>query len=129
MHPRKGVCHLGQLWHVVAHVSCHRAAEQRIGCFSYGSGCCSEFFSGVASKEGQDLVRKQRIDNQLGDRHELTMSEYDEVLRSNTAVRFGTRNAALDTGLLSELRGAVKGGRRLYLKSIREFHREYEWTT
>lgn len=104
-------------------------SPQRIGCFSYGSGCCSEFFSGVASKEGQDLVRNLRIDDHLRDRHELSMSEYDEILKGNQAVRFGTRNAALDNGFLSELRGVVKGGRRLYLKSIREFHRKYEWTS
>ena len=26
-------------------------------CFSYGSGCCSEFFSGVVTKEGQQRLR------------------------------------------------------------------------
>ena len=29
-------------------------APARVGCFSYGSGCCSEFFSGVVTPEGQD---------------------------------------------------------------------------
>ena len=104
-------------------------SPQRIGCFSYGSGCCSEFFSGVATKEGQDLVRGLRLDDHLRDRHELSMNEYDEILQGSNAVRFGTRNVAFDAEFLSGIRGNVKGERRLYLKSIREFHREYEWTS
>src|SRR5882757_10696061 len=38
---------------------------QRIGCFSYGSGCCSEFFSGIATKDGQERVQKLGIKEQL----------------------------------------------------------------
>ncbi|MCB1821912.1 MAG: hydroxymethylglutaryl-CoA synthase family protein, partial [Candidatus Competibacteraceae bacterium] len=33
------------------------AAPRRIGLFSYGSGCCSEFFSGLADQEAQSLAR------------------------------------------------------------------------
>ncbi|XOV79521.1 MAG: hydroxymethylglutaryl-CoA synthase family protein [Aestuariibacter sp.] len=99
---------------------------RRIGVFSYGSGCCSEFFSGVVGKEGQDRVRAQNIKAQLDKRYELTMSEYDDLLVGSNAVRFGTRNVVLDLDFVPQ---AIKtmGQPTLFLKEIKEFHREYEW--
>jgi len=101
---------------------------QRIGCFSYGSGCCSEFFSGVATKEGQERLRALRIGERLDKRHELSMDEYDELLVSNKSVKFGTRNAVLDTGVVPQARGAL-GQETLFLSQIKDFHREYEWVS
>lgn len=103
------------------------STPQRIGCFSYGSGCCSEFFSGVVTQEGQDRLRKMQIDRQLDRRHEIPMSVYDELLRGSHAVRFGTRNVELDPGFIPEARRTGHGTPRLFLKAIKEFHREYEW--
>src|SRR5882724_10048004 len=47
-------------------------APQRIGLFSYGSGCCSEFFSGFVTRDGQERVRTMRIKEHLDKRYELT---------------------------------------------------------
>ncbi|WP_278287190.1 hydroxymethylglutaryl-CoA synthase family protein [Cellulosilyticum ruminicola] len=44
-------------------------SPKRIGCFSYGSGCCSEFYSGVVTSEGQRLVQKLNIANELTNRY------------------------------------------------------------
>lgn len=99
---------------------------QRIGLFSYGSGCCSEFFSGVATKEGQERLRALRIKEQLDNRHELTMEEYDNLLVGSNAVKFGTRNVALDTNFVPQARSAQRK-ETLFLKEIKEYHREYEW--
>ena len=98
---------------------------QRIGVFSYGSGCCSEFFSGVATQDGQQRLREQRIGQCLDKRRELSMSEYDELL-NNRALRFGTRNLVPDTAFVADAR-SVMGRPTLFLKQIKEFHREYEW--
>jgi polyketide biosynthesis 3-hydroxy-3-methylglutaryl-CoA synthase-like enzyme PksG len=98
---------------------------QRIGCFSYGSGCCSEFFSGVATKEGQDRVRAMRIKEQLDKRYELSMDEYDRLLVGSNAVKFGTRNVVLDTEFIPQARSA-QGKETLFLTSIREFQRQYD---
>lgn len=104
-------------------------APQRIGCFSYGSGCCSEFFSGVVTGEGQQRLRRMQIGDQLNRRHELSMQEYDKMLLGNHAVRFGTRNATLDPGFIPQARATGRGESRLFLKAIREYHREYEWVS
>ncbi|TXH70591.1 MAG: hydroxymethylglutaryl-CoA synthase family protein [Lysobacteraceae bacterium] len=102
------------------------SAPQRIGCFSYGSGCCSEFFSGVASQDSQDRVRAQRIGEQLNRRYELSMGEYDMVLTNSGSVRFGTRNVSVDQDFLPAARSSHGAG-KLVLTGIKEFHRQYEW--
>lgn len=98
---------------------------RRIGLFSYGSGCCSEFFSGVANQESQRRVRQFNIEQHLANRHRLSMQEYEDILRSSTSVKFGTRDVSLDRSYVQGLR---KGeGQRLYLTDIKNFHREYAW--
>jgi polyketide biosynthesis 3-hydroxy-3-methylglutaryl-CoA synthase-like enzyme PksG len=99
---------------------------QRIGCFSYGSGCCSEFFSGVVRKEGQEHIRALKIKEQLDNRYKMSIEEYEEVLKKNNDVRFGTRNLILETDFISQAR-KVMSNKILFLKEINEFHRKYEW--
>jgi polyketide biosynthesis 3-hydroxy-3-methylglutaryl-CoA synthase-like enzyme PksG len=99
---------------------------QRIGVFSYGSGCCSEFFSGVATKQGQERVRAQRIKEQLDSRYELTMEEYEQLLVGSNALKFGTRNVVLDSDFIPKAR-RTHGKPTLFLKEIREYRRSYEW--
>lgn len=101
-------------------------SPRRIGCFSYGSGCCSEFFSGVVRKQGQECLQAMNIKKQLDCRYELSMEVYDELLVGSNAVKFGTRNVILDTSFISEARSTL-GKPTLFLKEIKEFHREYEW--
>lgn len=98
---------------------------QRVGCFSYGSGCCSEFFTGVVTQDAQDRVRALRIKEQLDKRHELSMEEYDNLLLSSGSVRFGTRNVVLDTDFIPQARSA-QGKETLFLTEIKEFQRRYE---
>ena len=99
---------------------------QRIGVFTYGSGCCSEFFSGVATREGQARVRAMKIKEQLDRRYELTMDEYENLLVGSNALKFGTRNLTLDSNFVPQARRA-HGRPTLFLKEIKEYHRQYEW--
>jgi polyketide biosynthesis 3-hydroxy-3-methylglutaryl-CoA synthase-like enzyme PksG len=108
-------------------------APQRIGCFSYGSGCCSEFYSGVASASGQKKLASMLIARQLDTRHGLTMDEYETILNGSHAVKFGTRNVLLDLNLIPTVLDSIKsnvvatGRKRIFLKEIKEFYRNYEW--
>lgn len=101
--------------------------QSRIGCFSYGSGCCSEFYSGTITSKSQEIIRSFEIERGLNERYRLSMEEYDALLLGSGAVKFGTRNVTLDKQLVPEARVSPQGKERLYLKSINEFHREYEW--
>jgi polyketide biosynthesis 3-hydroxy-3-methylglutaryl-CoA synthase-like enzyme PksG len=100
---------------------------RRIGCFSYGSGCCSEFFSGVVPYGAGDCLRRFGIDAELRSRHRLSMIEYDDVLSESRQVRFGTRNVDIDLTGLNTAFAPGTGRPRLVLQKIREFHREYTW--
>jgi polyketide biosynthesis 3-hydroxy-3-methylglutaryl-CoA synthase-like enzyme PksG len=101
---------------------------KRIGCFSYGSGCCSEFFSGVVGRPGQERIRSLNIKDHLDRRYKLSMQEYDALLRGSSAVKFGTRNVVMDTDFLREAR-RPRGRKTLFLREIKEYHREYEWVS
>jgi polyketide biosynthesis 3-hydroxy-3-methylglutaryl-CoA synthase-like enzyme PksG len=54
------------------------------------------------------------------------MEEYDRLLVGSNAVKFGTRNVVLDDSFIPRARTAM-GKPVLFLKEIKEFHREYEW--
>jgi len=101
------------------------SVPQRIGCFSYGSGCCSEFFSGTVNKDAQDRVRGLRIKDQLDKRYELSMDQYESLLLTNDAVKFGTRNVVLDRDFIPQARSA-QGKGILFLSEIKEFRRHYD---
>jgi len=100
------------------------SVPQRVGCFSYGSGCCSEFFSGIATRDSQERVRALRLSERLDRRYELSMAEYESLLAGNKAVKFGTRNVVLDTSFLPHAR--TQGAYALFLTEIREFQRRYD---
>jgi polyketide biosynthesis 3-hydroxy-3-methylglutaryl-CoA synthase-like enzyme PksG len=99
---------------------------RRIGLFAYGSGCCAEFYSGVAVAGAQAAVRRMRIGAHLDARHRLSIEEYEAIVRQSGVVKFGTRNVSLDCRMLPAVWDRMQGTRRLYLKEIREFHRVYE---
>ncbi|HEY6927724.1 MAG TPA: hydroxymethylglutaryl-CoA synthase family protein [Steroidobacteraceae bacterium] len=100
----------------------------RVGCFSYGSGCCSEFYSGIVDEGGQAELRRLRITQHLDERYRLTLNDYDELLRSNHLVQFGTRNVKVNA-IVPGFKAAGRGRPRLALREIKEFHREYEWVS
>ncbi|MDO9103821.1 MAG: hydroxymethylglutaryl-CoA synthase [Methylovulum sp.] len=108
-------------------------SPQRLGCFSYGSGCCSEFYSGVVTSGGQQKLGLMNIGQHLDYRYKLSMDEYEALLDASNAVKFGTRNVEIDIGQFS---GPWQAGRhnvvregkaRVYLSGIKEFHRQYQW--
>lgn len=108
-------------------------SPKRIGCFSYGSGCCSEFYSGVATPAGHRKLKGMGLEAHLDRRHPLSIPEYEAVLAAGDAVRFGTRNVVLDTDFLPEVSASVArvseetGRKHLFLTEIKDFHRQYAW--
>lgn len=105
------------------------SSPKRIGLFSYGSGCCSEFYSGVVTPQGSMLLRDGGIEQHLDTRYSLSMAEYDNLLMSNQNIAFGTRNVEMDLNFIPEAITNLGGKQRLVLKQIKEFHREYVWVS
>lgn len=56
-------------------------AGQRIGLFSYGSGCCAEFFAGRVGPEAAALTAQLDIGAPIRDCQRISVSDY-EVLRA-----------------------------------------------
>jgi polyketide biosynthesis 3-hydroxy-3-methylglutaryl-CoA synthase-like enzyme PksG len=102
-------------------------APTRIGLFSYGSGCCSEFFSGVADESGVKRLRDMQVDRALDQRYRLSIAEYEKLLAGGLAIRFGTKDATLDHDFLPEAWPKNGSGDRLVLESISGYHRNYVW--
>ncbi|MER5948436.1 hydroxymethylglutaryl-CoA synthase [Streptomyces sp. NPDC001904] len=107
--------------------NCPVDVPRRVGIFSYGSGCCSEFYSGVITPEGRQKLQEMEIARHLDGRHALTIPEYEELLTGGGAVAFGTRNWKLDPATLPAGMRTDKLSGQLILQEINEFHREYVW--
>lgn len=114
----------GSLYMSLASIVDHAVDDRpmRVGCFSYGSGCCSEFFSGVIPAGAREVQARFRIGEQLDRRRRLSMDEYAQVLADSAHVRFGTRNVRVPRDVAPQ-----DGTPRLVLREIAEFHRRYEW--
>ena len=67
------------------------------------------------------------IEQRLNERYSLNPQEYDQLLYTNGAVRFGTRNIVISDDILPHAREVSQGRGDLVLKQIKDYHREYEW--
>lgn len=103
------------------------AAPARIGLFSYGSGCCSEFFSGVVTPESQRRVRAMAIPAALDRRHPLTIAEYEDLLRGTQVIRFGQKDATITPDVIPAAWAAQHGSGRLVLECMVGYHRKYRF--
>lgn len=99
---------------------------QRIGLFSYGSGCCSEFYSGIVTSLSHQSVQAMQISQHLSSRYQLNMDEYSYILQKSALVKFGVRSLNLPKSDYIYIMSGQPN--RLYLQSIDDFHRTYEWS-
>jgi polyketide biosynthesis 3-hydroxy-3-methylglutaryl-CoA synthase-like enzyme PksG len=101
---------------------------ERIGLFSYGSGCASEFYSGGVSLEGVRRVRDLSIPKDIADRWELSIPEY-EIISDLSAQRMaGVRDLTPDlTPYQHAFDAKFAGTGLLVLEGISNFHRRYRW--
>lgn len=101
----------------------------RIGLFSYGSGCSSEFYSGIITPGSKTALAEMRIQDNLSNRYRLSMDEYDHLLDLNMEWKFGTENKTVDLSEFSEIYEHYMEGRGLLVfKQVRDYHREYSWS-
>lgn len=108
----------------IAHGDCTR--ERRVGLMAYGSGCCSEFFSGVVPVEAAAQVAALDVDGQLDARYALDMAEYERICRAASAAAFGVRHGRFDREVVPAVWQAAPP--RLVVDRITDYHRTYRWT-
>jgi polyketide biosynthesis 3-hydroxy-3-methylglutaryl-CoA synthase-like enzyme PksG len=101
----------------------------RVGMFSYGSGCSSEFYSGVITPESRRRLAGMRIAERLAMRQYLDIDRYDRILDLNMEWIFGVQNKKIDHTPYRDLYDLQFAGRGLLvLKEVKGFHRTYEWS-
>jgi polyketide biosynthesis 3-hydroxy-3-methylglutaryl-CoA synthase-like enzyme PksG len=102
---------------------------RRVGLFSYGSGCCSEFFSGIVPETARGMQARFGIASQVAGRRPLTIAEYDLLLELAARLPFGVRNATPAVDEIADMYGECIAGRGLLvLKSVEDFRRDYAWS-
>jgi len=83
-----GNIYTGSLWLSLASLLEAEAATlegQRIGLFSYGSGCTAEFFAGTVARGAGAFAQSLRLSEPLERRRRLTVTEYEAIRRSDAA--------------------------------------------
>ena len=114
---------------VGALASSQRRDSGRIGLFSYGSGCSSEFYSGRVGSKVLERLAEADLGGQLNSRLKLSMKDYERVIGLARASHFGVRHLQLDLGALEDLyASAFQYRRTLVLRSIKDYERHYEWS-
>jgi len=104
--------------------------SSRVGLFSYGSGCSSEFFSGVITPGSAAALARFGVGAQLQNRLELTFDEYAGLLEENLCCLKPVENREVDVqryGRLLERAG--KKTEMLVLTGVKKFHRQHQWTS
>jgi len=80
---RVGNIYTGSLYLGLAgllHAQAASLVGERIGLFSYGSGCTSEFFSGVVAPGAPDRIAAARLTELLVARERISIPEYERIM-------------------------------------------------
>jgi hydroxymethylglutaryl-CoA synthase len=103
-------------------------AGDRLGIFSYGSGSCSELWSGILCPEAREIVGAAELPRLLDARRPLSVAEYEMVEKARHAglgsADFATNLKALDGWYQHHYAG--KG--LLVFRGVGEYYRQYEWS-
>ncbi|MFP2957521.1 hydroxymethylglutaryl-CoA synthase family protein [Myxococcus sp. 1LA] len=100
----------------------------RVGMFSYGSGCSSEFFSGVIGPESAATLARMDVGGHLSSRRRLTFEQYVELLKENLRCLVPTKNRQVDVErYLPLVTRTERRPRMLALRRVVDYHRQYEW--
>jgi len=59
---------------------------ERVGLFSYGSGCCAEYFAGRVEKGAGEWVRRLALAQPLAERRTYSIEEYEAIRAADDAV-------------------------------------------
>ena len=100
----------------------------RIGLFSYGSGCCSEFYSGTTDAAGAARVRSRDIGAHLAARRDVDMPRYETLIARTRDGMIGARSGTPPRdGVEALYDDAFAGTGLLVLDRIENYRRIYRW--
>ncbi len=104
------------------------AAGDLIGCFSYGSGSCAEFYSGYVQKGASKILQRYGLDQHLSQRQKIDVDQYEACMHAYER-GLGAMNFSPDLNILGGLFEAQYAGKqRLYLNEVKNYRRAYLWS-
>lgn len=102
---------------------------KRLGLFSYGSGCCSEFFSAVTASNARQEWAGSGLDERLARRLALTWEDYEDALAASRVTGFGMKDMSVNWETFAQRTGVFENRKpRLIWTGIQDYHREYQWS-
>ncbi|MEO3808340.1 hydroxymethylglutaryl-CoA synthase [Sphaerisporangium sp. B11E5] len=100
----------------------------RVGLYSYGSGCSSEFFSGLVDHRSAEELAAMRVGDHLAGRCELTFEEYAGLLPANLRCLVPEQDRRVDVEAYEGILDRARAGRDLLVNTgTKDYHRTYEW--
>jgi 3-hydroxy-3-methylglutaryl CoA synthase len=103
-------------------------AGSRLSIFSYGSGSCAEFYSGIVCAGARAAAEGSRLAQSLDARHRLTVSAYEAVERERTSyIDCGNYEPQLH-GLDGWYDRHYRGKHLLVFRGMRDHYRQYGWS-
>lgn len=100
----------------------------RIGMFSYGSGSCAEWYSGLVGPEAKAVAKAANLEAQLDARYRCSVREYEDAERERTAyIDCGEFKPSTD-GFGDLYEKQYRGQNRLVFRGIQDHFRQYGWS-
>lgn len=100
-------------------------APARIGLYSYGSGCASEFFSGLVGPDAVARIRSFGIGAQLAQRSDVGYDEYLRLLTATNGVLVPRPDTTVDVEAYAQFLPVDRA--LLVHTGTKQYHRMYEW--
>ncbi|MFC6082816.1 hydroxymethylglutaryl-CoA synthase family protein [Sphaerisporangium aureirubrum] len=100
----------------------------RVGLYSYGSGCSSEFFSGLVDQGSKRELAEMRVGDHLAGRCELAFEEYAALLPENLKCLVPEQDRRIDVEAYEGILDRARIDRDLLVNTgTKDYHRTYEW--
>ena len=100
----------------------------RISMFSYGSGACAEFYSGLVGPQARQTARAAGLPARLDSRHRVTVEEYERIEGLRTSLVENGNYEPERTDPAGAYERLYAGQRRLVLEKLADYVRYYAWS-
>lgn len=103
-------------------------AGELVSIFSYGSGCCAEFYCGRICEQARAVAATAGLTEKLQARRILEIREYEEIENRRTQwADCGDYEVPLD-GLEQWYDKFYRGSHLLTYRGMKDFYRQYAWS-
>ena len=103
-------------------------AGTRVGIFSYGSGSCAEIYSGLIGGAARATIARHAIAARLAERVRIDVGQYERLVREAEATAVARHYEPDRDFVPGHFEHRYQGRRRLVLRRIANYHRQYAWT-